>query len=94
MKNFLQTVLASLVALIVFSFMGVVFIFVIAAAFSVEEPKQISANSVLVIDVAESFPEQSKTDAFTELLSKKKGHVPSLSELIALIKHAKKDASI
>lgn len=94
MKNFLQTVLASLVALIVFSFMGVVFIFVIAAAFSVEEPKQISANSVLVIDVAESFPEQSKTDAFTELLSKKKGHVPSLSELITLIKHAKKDASI
>jgi protease-4 len=94
MKNFLQTVLASIVALIVFSIMGVVFIFVIAAAFSVEEPKQISANSVLVIDVAESFPEQSKSDAFTEFLSKKKGHVPSLSELIALIKHAKNDPSI
>ena len=94
MKNFFTIVLASLVSLIVFSIMGLVFIFVIAAVISVEEPKQIASNSVLVIDVAENFPEQSKSDAFTEFLSKKKGKLPSLSELVALIQHAKTDPTI
>jgi protease-4 len=94
MKNFFTIVLASLVSLIVFSIMGIVFIFVIAAVISVEEPKKIASNSVLVLDVAENFPEQSKSDAFTEFLSKKKGKLPSLSELVTLIHHAKTDPSI
>jgi len=49
---------------------------------------------VLVIDVAEGFPEQTKSDAVTEFLNKKNGKVPSLSELVALIHHAKADSSI
>ena len=94
MKNFFKIVLASLVSLVIFSILGLVFIFVIATALSYEEPKQIAPNSVLVLDIADNFPEQAKNDAFTELLNKKKGKVSGLSELIGLIRHAKTDPSI
>jgi len=94
MKSFFKIVLASLVSLILFSIIGLLFIVGIATAFSKEEPKTIKANSVLVIDLSQDFPEQSKSDAITEFISKKKGKVPSLSELVSLIQHAKTDTSI
>jgi protease-4 len=94
MRNFLKIVLASLVALILFTFIGFALLIGVASGLSNEEPKTIAANSVLVIDIAENFPEQSKTDGVTEFLNKKNGKTPSLSELIALIKYAQKDSSI
>jgi len=94
MKSFFKIVLATLVSLILFSLIGLFFIVGIATTLSSEETKLVTPNSVLVLDLAESFPEQSKSDAFTELLSKKKGKVPSLSQLINLIQFAAKDSSI
>jgi protease-4 len=94
MRNFLKIVLASLVALVLFTFIGFALLIGVASVFSKEEQKSVATNSVLVIDIAENFPEQSKTDAVTELLNKKNGKTPSLSELIALIKHAEKDSAI
>jgi len=94
MKNFFKIVLATFVSLLLFSILGVIFIFAIASSLSYEEPKKIASNSVLVLDISENFPEQAKTDAFTELLNKKKGKVAGLSELIGLINHAKTDTAI
>ena len=94
MKSFFKIVLATLVSLVLFSILGIILLFATASAISYEEPKQVVPNSVLVIDVSENFPEQAKSDALTELLNKKKGKVPSLSELIGLIQHAKTDSSI
>jgi protease-4 len=94
MRNFFKTFFASLLAMLVFSIIGFLLLIGLAAGLSKEEPTIIAANSVLVIDISNEFPEQAKTDAFTEIMSKKKGKTPSLSELIALIHHAKKDSSI
>lgn len=94
MKSFFKIVFASLLSLIIFSLIGLFIIIGIAATLSSEEPKQVSSNSVLVLDLAESFPEQTKSDAFTELISKKKGKIPSLSTLVNLIQFAAKDTSI
>jgi protease IV len=94
MKSFFKIVFASLLSLIIFSLLGILIIAGIVASLSNEEPKQVISNSVLVLDLAENFPEQTKSDAFTELLSKKKGKVPSLSTLINLIHFAAKDSSI
>ena len=94
MKSFFKIVFASLLSLIIFSFIGLFIVIGIAATLSSEEPKQVSSNSVLVLDLAETFPEQTKSDAFTELISKKKGKVPSLSTLVNLIQFAAKDSSI
>ncbi len=94
MKSFFKIVFASLLSLIIFSFIGLFIIIGIATSLSSEEPKKVSPNSVLVLDLNENFPEQSKSDAFTELLNKKKGKVPSLSTLVYLIGYATKDSSI
>lgn len=94
MKSFFKTFFASLLALIIFSVIGLFVLVGIATGLSKEEEKIVSPNSVLVIDIAEAFPEQAKSDAVTEILNKKKGKLPSLSELIALIHHAKTDSSI
>ena len=94
MKQFFKTFFASLLALIIFSVLGIVILASIAAGFSNEEQKVTAANSVLVIDIAEDFVEQTKSDAFSEILRQKKGKSPSLTQLIGLIQHAKKDTAI
>jgi len=94
MKIFFKTFFASLLALFIFSLLGFLILLGIAGSFSKEEQKTIEPNSVLVIDVAEDFLEQTKSDPFSEIINKKKGKVPSLSELISLINNAKKDSTI
>ncbi len=94
MKTFFKSFFASLLALVVFTIVGIMLLFGIAATFSNEEPKTIPSNAVLVLDISQAFPEQSNADPFTEILSKKKGKLPSLSELISLIGYAKNDTSI
>ncbi len=94
MKSFFKIVFASLLSLIIFTLLGLFVLVGVASSFSNEEPKLVATNSVLVLDLSEDFPEQTKSDAFSELINKKKGKVPSLSELIALIKHAKTDSAI
>ena len=94
MKTFFKSFLASLLALIIFTFLGIRIVIGIAATISKDEPKIIASNSVLVIDIAETFQEQSKSDPITEIISKKKGKTPSLSELVNLIRYAKNDSTI
>jgi protease-4 len=78
MKTFFKTFFASLLALIIFSFLGILILFGIAGSFSSEEQKTIDPNSVLVVDVAENYLEQTKSDPFSEIINKKKGKIPSL----------------
>lgn len=94
MNDFFKSVFASLLAMVVFSVFSIFFLFMLIGIFSAEEEKKVATNSVLVIDLNEAFPEQSKEDAYSELLSKKNGKIPSLSNVVALIKHAKNDAAI
>ena len=94
MKQFFKTFFASLLALFIFSIIGIVLIISLAAGFSKEEQKITPSNAVLVIDVAENFEEQVKSDPISEIVRQKKGKTPSLSQLIGLIQYAKKDSSI
>ena len=94
MKSFFKTFFAALLALFIFSLLGFFILIGIAAAFSTDEKVAVAQNSVLVIDASETFLEQSKNDPFSELMNKKNGKQPSLSELIGLLKYAKKDSSI
>lgn len=73
MKNFFKTFFASFLALIVFTILGVFVLIGIAASFSKDEALTIPANSVLVLDISQQFPEQAQDDPFTALMSKKKG---------------------
>ncbi len=94
MKSFFKSFLAALLALFIFSIIGVLLLIGVAAGFSSEEPKAIPTNAVLVIDLGDSYTEREIADPFTELMNPGKGKLPSLSKLIGLIQHAKKDSSI
>ena len=94
MKSFFKTFFAALLALFIFSLLGFFILIGIGAAFSSDEKVAVAPNSVLVIDAAETFLEQSKKDPFSELLDKKNGKQPSLSELIGLLNYAQKDSNI
>ena len=94
MKSFFKTFFAALLALFIFSLLGFFILIGVAAAFSSDEKVAVAQNSVLVIDASETFLEQSKNDPFSELMNKKNGKQPSLSELIGLLHYAKKDSSI
>lgn len=94
MKNFFSAFFASLLALLVFTIVGFLFLIGIAASVSSEEAKTIAANSILVIDLSDNYPEKSNVDPFAELMERGTGKIPSLSNMVALIKNAKKDSSI
>lgn len=94
MKSFFKSFFASLLAIFTFTILGFFIIIGIIASVSSVEKKTITENSVLVIDASEAFLEQSKNDPFSELMSKKNGKTPSLSELVGLINYAKTDSAI
>lgn len=94
MNQFFKTFFANLLALVVFSILGIVLLFVIISALTKKPDIVIPNNSVLVIDISEQFPEQATEDFLGDLLNNKKGKIPSLSNVIALIHHAKADQKI
>jgi protease-4 len=53
-----------------------------------------ATNSVLVLDLSNEYLEQVQDDPISEILNKKNGKSPSLSELVHLINYAKKDDAI
>lgn len=94
MKNFFVSFFASLLAFFVFCLIGIFLLIGIAATFSSEEPKVVASNSVLVLDLSNEFLEQVQNDPISEIVNKRNGKSPSLSELVRLIAHAKKDDAI
>jgi len=94
MKSFFTSFFAAILALFVFSIVGVLILIGFAAAFSSDEPVTVASNAVLVIDLADNFTEKEVADPFSELLNQGSGKVPSLTSVIGLIQHAKKDSNI
>jgi protease-4 len=94
MKSFFSSFFAALLAIVVFSIVGLMLLIGSAAAFSSDEPTTIPANAVLVIDLNDNFTEKEVSDPFTELMNPGTGKIPSLTAVIGLIQHAKKDSNI
>ena len=94
MKSFFKSFLAALLALFIFSILGVFILIGLAATFSSDEPATIPANTVLVIDLGDPYTEKELSDPFTELMRPGTGKIPSLSTVIGLIQYAKKDSNI
>jgi len=65
----------------------------IASASSSDAPK-IESKSVLVLNLSQSYPEQSKDDPFNALMNKSDNEIPSLYDLVRMIKYAKTDTLV
>ncbi len=94
MKSFFKSFLAALLALFVFSIVGVLILIGLAATLSMDEPVDVPSNAVIVLDLGDNFTEKEVSDPFAEIMRQGAGKVPTLSTIIGLIQHAKKDSNI
>ena len=94
MKSFFSSFFAALLAIFVFSIGGLMLLIGFASAFSSDVEVAVPTNAVLVIDLNDNFTEKEVSDPFTELMNPGTGKIPSLTSVIGLIQHAKKDSNI
>ena len=94
MKGFFKTFFAALLALIIFSVLGILILVGFIAAASTSDKPVIGSNAVLVLDLSNVFKEQSIDNPFNAFINKKENDIPSLYDLIRMIHHAKTDSAV
>ena len=70
MKSFFKIFFASLLALFIFTLMGFFLLIGIVSLASSEDKSTIDSRAILVLDLSQSFPEQSKNDPFAAFMNK------------------------
>lgn len=94
MKGFFKTFFASLLALIIFTVIGVlVLIGFIVSATSADKPV-VGSRAVLVLDLSNKFKEQAVDNPLAVLMNEADNDVPSLYDMVRMLKHAQADSSI
>lgn len=94
MKGFFKTFFASLLAMIVFTVICVfVLIGFIVSASSSDRPT-VGRKAVLVLDLSNKFKEQAVDNPFGALMNESDNDVPSLYDMVRLLKHAQSDSSV
>lgn len=94
MKSFLKIFFASLLALIIFTVMGFFLLIGIVSLASSEDKSSIDARAILVLDLSQQFPEQSKDDPFAAFMNKSENEIPSLYDVVRMIRAAKTDTLV
>lgn len=94
MRSFFKSFFASLLAIFVFCILGIfILVGLIAGASSSEKP-EIGSKGVLLLDLSKTFKEQSVENPFAMLSNNNDAEVPSLYDVIRMLKHAKNDSAI
>lgn len=93
MGSFFRSFFAALLALIVFTGLIMVMGLLAMAVVSVEQEVKTGDNAVLVVDLADHFPEIPILDPVARLMGREAG-VPSLYNMIRMIHYASNDASV
>ena len=94
MRGFFKIVFATLLALILFTVIGVFILIGIATSAASSEKPAIGNKAVLVLNFDVPFKEQYEEDPFKSIFRNTAEDVPSLFEVIQLLDHAKSDSSI
>lgn len=91
MGSFFKTFFASLLALAIFSLIVFFIIVGVIKGFAESEEPEVKDKSVLVIDLSKHFPEHGASMPFSSFGG---DEVPTLYEVVRLIRHAKNDKDI
>jgi protease-4 len=91
MNSFFKMFFASLLAIIVFSLIGVFFFVAAIAALGSKEKTEIASGSVLVLDLAQRFPERREEAALGALTGEA---APGVYDVIRMLEQAKEDKKI
>ena len=93
MRNFFKIFLASLLALVAFTFLAVFFLVGFLGGIATKERPRVDAKSVIVLDLGQAFPEQMKQNPLSFLSGESKD-VPGLYDVIRLLNRAKSDKNV
>lgn len=94
MKGFFKTFFAALLALVVFTVIGIfLLIGFISSAASTDKPI-IGSKAVLVVDLSHPYKEQVQDNPFRGLFRDDADEAPSLYDMVKLIRHAKSDSAV
>ncbi len=94
MRGFFKIVFATLLAMILFTVIGIFILIGIATSAASSEKPNIGSKAVLVLNFDVPFKEQYQEDPFNSIFKKTSEDLPSLYEVIRIIDHAKSDSSI
>ncbi len=94
MKGFFKTFFASLLAMIIFTIIGVLILIGIIASFGSADKPMVGRNAVLVLDLSGDFKEQPQDNPFNTLINGSDNDAPSLYNMVRMIHHAKSDSSV
>lgn len=94
MKNFFKSFFAALLALIIFTIIGVAVLYFILDNSSGPSNEKISNKAVLIIDLNQIYKEQKQKNILAPLIATKGTTIPGLYDVIQLINYAKIDADV
>lgn len=94
MKGFFKTFFATLLALIIFAVIGFFLLIGFITSAATADKPVIGTKAMLVLDLSHQFREQTQENPLHMFLKESQGDVPSLYDMIRLIRHAKADSSI
>src|SRR6187200_2765907 len=94
MGGFFKMFFASLLALIIFSVIGFFLFLVLIAGFAKSDAPLVEKNSVLVINIGQSFQEQKQENPLATFSSNDELSVPGVYDVVRLIQKAAKDDKI
>ncbi|HUR12273.1 MAG TPA: signal peptide peptidase SppA [Flavitalea sp.] len=94
MNSFLKIFLACIAALFAFTLLTFFMLFGLVSGLAVPEKTKTGANAVLVIDLSQHFPEIEQRNFLASFSSADEYDVPSVYNVVRLIRHAKNDPDI
>jgi len=94
MKTFFKIFFASLLALIVFTVIGIFILIGFISTATTSEMPVVGTKAVLVLDLSVNFKEQAEEDPFGGLISAAEANKPSLFDVVRLIGEAKADSAV
>ncbi len=92
MRGFFKIFFATLLALLIFTVLGFFILVGIASSLASKDKPDIPDKSVLVVDLAQTFPDRRAENPFAQLAGQ--AEAPSLYDVVRLIRHAKDDGHI
>jgi len=94
MRSFFKIFFASLLALVVFMFVGFLIMVAIASGFTSDQKPALGGKGVLVVDLTKEYKEQKSDNPINTLRGNPDENVPGLYDVVRMIAYAKKDSSV
>lgn len=94
MRSFFKIFFAALLALVVFFLIGIFMLIAAAGSLASREKEPVAAKSILVLNLAQAFNEQSREDPVADIVNRSESTTPGLYDAIRLIRHAEEDNNI